>query len=249
MSNLWKQGGNIMAGTSMKKKLSLGVILWVLFWSPGFAQDAFIQGEEYFLLNKPEAALPFLESSLAEDPANIRAGLYLGISYQQLNRLDDAIAVFRKILPRGGDEAARIAFNLGNLYYSKGNMNYAEQYYTQAIEADPAYASAYLNRANALVQAGSLKDAISDYELYLSLEPRSSKRSRIEQLIAFIKEEFAAEERRRIEAEAAARAEAERKQRLLDDISASLQAAAEESTGLSAGTEEVLGYDDAFELE
>ncbi|MDR2630719.1 MAG: tetratricopeptide repeat protein [Spirochaetaceae bacterium] len=215
----------------------------------GFAQDAFTQGETCFLLNKPEEAIPFLELSLAEDPANTRAGLYLGISYQQLDRLDDAIAVFRKILPRGGDETARIAFNLGNVYYIKGSMNYAGQYYTQAIEADPAYASAYLNRANAMVQAGSLKDAISDYELYLSLEPRSPKRPRIEQLVAFIKEEFAAEERRRIEAEAAARAEAERKQRLLDEISASLQAAAEESTGLSAGTEEVLGYDDAFELE
>lgn len=225
------------------------MMLWVLFLFRGFAQDAFTQGEEFFLQNKPQEALPFLEASLAENPANIRAGLYLGISYQQLNRLDDAIAVFRKILPRGGDEAARIAFNLGNLYYSKGDMNYAGQYYTQAIEADTAYASAYLNRANALVQAGSLKDAISDYELYLSLEPRSPKRSRIEQLVASVKEEFAAEERRRIEAEAAARAEAERKQRLLEEISASLQAAAEESTGLSAGTENVLGYDDAFELE
>jgi tetratricopeptide (TPR) repeat protein len=238
-----------MAGTGMKKKFGLGVFLWGVCLARVFAQDAFTQGEEYFLLNKPQEALPFLEISLAEDPANIRAGLYLGISYQQLNRLDDAIAVFRKILPRGGNETARIAFNLGNLYYSKGNLNYAGQYYTQAIEADPAYASAYLNRANALVQDGSLKDAIADYELYLSLEPRSSKRPRIEQLVAVIKEEFAAEERRRIEAEAAARAEAERKQRLLDEISASLQAATEESTGLSAGTEEVLGYDDAFELE
>lgn len=231
------------------KRFGLGLILWALFLSQGFAQNAFTQGEAYFLQNKPQEALSFLELSIAEDPANIRAGLYLGISYQQLDRLDEAIAVFRKILPRGGDETARIAFNLGNVYYSKGNVNYANQYYTQAIEADPAYASAYLNRANALVQAGSLKDALSDYELYLSLEPRSPKRFRIEQLAAYIKAEFAAEERRRIEAEAAARAEAERKQRLLDDISASLQAAAEESTGLSAGTEDVLGYDDAFELE
>jgi tetratricopeptide (TPR) repeat protein len=231
------------------KRFGLSLILGGLFLSQGFAQNAFTQGEEFFLQNRPQEALSFLELSMAEDPANVRAGLYLGISYQQLDRLDEAIAVFRKILPRGGDEIARIAFNLGNVYYSKGNVDYANQYYTQAIEADPAYASAYLNRANALVQAGSLRDAISDYELYLSLEPRSPKRLRIEQLVAYIKEEFAAEERRRIEAEAAARAEAERKQRLLDEISASLQAAAEESTGLSAGTEDVLGYDEAFELE
>ncbi|MDR1108758.1 MAG: tetratricopeptide repeat protein [Spirochaetaceae bacterium] len=229
------------------KRLCLGLGLWGLFLSPAFAQDT--RGEELFLLNKPQEAVPLLELSLRENPANIRAGLYLGISYQQLDLPDDAIAVFLKILPRGGDETARIAFNLGNLYYTKGNIPYAQGYYTQAIQADPAYASAYLNRANILLEAGAVAEAVSDYERYLSLEPRSPKRPRIEQLLLFIKEEIAAEERRRVEADRAVRAEAERKQRLLDEISASLQAAAEETTGLSAGAEDVLGYDEQFELE
>jgi murein tripeptide amidase MpaA len=74
-------------------------------------------------------------------------------------------------------------------------------------------------------------------------------------LVAVIKEEFAAEERqrvleeqRRLEAEAQAKAEAERKRRLLEEVSASLQAAAEETQGLSAGSEGMLNYEGEFEL-
>jgi tetratricopeptide (TPR) repeat protein len=201
------------------------------------------------MLNKPAEALPFLESAAAEDPANVRAFLYLGMSYFQLERLDEAIAVYRRVLPRAGAESARIAFNLGNAYYVKEEMILAEQFYTQAIDTDGAFSSAYLNRANTRVRTGSLREALADYERYLALETRSPKRPQVEGIMAFIREEFAAEERRRIQAEAEAAAEAERKRRLLEDVSASLQSAAEESEGLSAGAEDVLDYAGEFELE
>lgn len=229
--------------------LVLGLALFLGGAGGGFAQNAFSRGEEFFVRNKPQEALAYLEAATAEDPAHVRAFLYLAMTYEQLGRIEDAIAVYRKILPRGGAETARIAYNLGNAYYNSGNTSFAAQYYTQAIEADPAYASAYLNRANTLIQTGSLQEAVLDYEFYLSLEPRSPQRSRIEELIALIREEFAEAERRRIREEEAARAEAERKRRLLEEVSASLQAAAEETQGLSAGAEEVQGYEGEFELE
>jgi len=213
------------------------------------AQTSFAKGEELFMQNKPQEALKYLESAVSEDPAHVQAFLYLGITYLQLNRLDDAIATYKKILPRGGDETARIAFDLGNAYYMKGSPDLAQQYYTQAIEADSSYSSAYLNRANALVKSGNLTDALSDYETYLSMEPGSPKREEVVKLMAFIREEFAAAERRRAMAEEAAKAEAERKKRLLDEVTGSLQAAAEDSKGLSAGTEDVQDYDNEFELQ
>jgi tetratricopeptide (TPR) repeat protein len=214
-----------------------------------YAQDAFSMGEEFFMQDKAAEALPLLEAASVEDPANIKSFLYLGIIYLQLDRLDDAIAVYLKALPAGGEEASRIAYNLGNAYYSKGDAALAEQYYTQAIETDPLYASAYLNRANTLVRAGNPRDAIPDYRQYLSLEPGSLKRPQVERLIGFITEEAAEEERRRILAEAQARAEEERRRRLLEEVSASLQAAAEDSRGISSGSEDVLHYEGEFELE
>ncbi|GHV93327.1 hypothetical protein AGMMS50268_38300 [Spirochaetia bacterium] len=213
------------------------------------ALDDFARGEELFMQNKPREALAFLENTITEDPSHIKACLYLGIAYQQLDMLDEAIAVYRKILPRAGSEAPRVAYNLGNVYFTKGNTVFAEQYYTQAIEADPSFASAYLNRGNTRIRTGALKSAISDYEIFLALEPHSPKRSRVDQVVTFIREEAAAEERRKALAEQIAREEAERRQRMLDEVAASLQSAAEENKGLSAGSEDVLGYDGEFELE
>jgi tetratricopeptide (TPR) repeat protein len=216
---------------------------------PLWGQNNFTRGEELFLQNKPREALSFLEAAAVEEPAHVQAYYYLGMAYQQLNRVDDAITAYRKILPQAGAEAARIAYNLGNAYYTKGNSTAAQEFYTQAIETDPSYASAYLNRANTRIKAGSYQEAIPDYQVYLILEPRSAKRSRIEQLISYIEEEYAAGERRRILAEEQARQEAERKQRLLEEVSASLQSAAEGIRGISSGTEEVEGYEGEFELE
>jgi tetratricopeptide (TPR) repeat protein len=235
----------------MKHILLKFVISGMVFFAafPAVSQSNFNRGEELFMLNKPQEALVFLENAVAEDPAHVTAFYYLGMVYQQLGRIDEAIAVYRKILPRAGNETARVAYNLGNVYYMKGNISFAEQFYSQALEADPVFSPAYLNRANARIKNGSLKEAVVDYELYLSLEPTSPKKPEIQRLIAFIREEFAAGERRKLLAEEAARAEAERRQRLLEEVSASLQSAAEDSQGLSSGAEDVLGYEGEFELE
>jgi tetratricopeptide (TPR) repeat protein len=217
--------------------------------SRGEASPDFRQGEELFLRNRPAEAVAFLEKTNAAEPANITAALYLAMAYEQLGRADNAIAVYKRILPIGGEYTALIAFNLGNVYYAKGTAVFAEQFYTKAIEIDPGYASAYLNRANTRIKTGALKDAVPDYQLYLALEPASSKRPQIERLISLIEEEAAAAERRRLAAEAAAQAEAERRQQLIDDVSASLQAAAEETQGFTAGSEDLTGYEGEFELE
>lgn len=233
----------------MKKRVLL-IVCFIMLGSLLFAQTSFARGEELFLQNKPQDALSFLERAVLEDPAHVQASLYLGIAYQQLDRFDEAIAVYRKILPRAGTQTALVSFNLGNVYFSRGNAVFAEQYYSQAVSADPVFASAYLNRANSRIKNGKIQESIPDYEQYLSLEPNSPKRSQIESLIAFIQNEAVAAEQQRIMAEAAARAEAERRQRLLDEVSASLQAsAAEHAQGLSAGAESVEGYEGAFELE
>jgi len=213
------------------------------------AQNSFTRGEELFMQNKPQEALTFLETATSEDPAHVQAFVYLGIVYQQLNRLDSAIDTYNKILPRAGNEAARIAYNLGNVYFAKGDPAMARRFYTRAIETNPSFASPYLNRANSLVKNGELKDALNDYEAFLGLEPNSPKRAEVMKLMAFIRNEFAAAEQRRIMEEEAARAEQDRRRRLLEEVSGSLQAAAEDSRALSAGTEDVQGYSGEFELE
>jgi len=181
--------------------------------------------------NRPQEALRYLEAAVDEDPLHVQAFLYLGMVYLQINRLDDAIAVYTRILPRGGAETARIAFNLGNAHFARGDAETARQYFTRAIEANPSFASAYLNRANMQVRTGDLAAAVTDYQRYLSLMPASPQREQIQRLIAFIHEEFAAEEQRRIIAEEAERLEAER---LAAAAIAAEEAAREEAQRLEA---------------
>jgi len=199
--------------------------------------------------NRPREALRYLEAAISEDPAHVRAFLYLGIVYLQIDRVDDAITTYSNILPRGGAETGRIAFNLGNAHFIRGDPASARRYFTQAIEINPSFAPAHLNRANALIRTGDLAEAVADYRAYLSLDPASPQRDAILRLIAFIEEEFAAEEQRRIAAEEFARAEAERRRLLLQEVSDSIHAVVEGSQGLSVGIGSVQDFDAEFELE
>ena len=238
-------------------KIVIMLLFSVLFTvCPVFSQGAstggsadFTQGEALFIQNKPTEALPLLEKAFVANQDFLEGALYLAMCYEQLEKFDEAITIYRKILPESGEKTALVACNLGNLYFKKGSNSFAEQYYTQAIRTNPAYSSAWLNRANVRVKTGSLRDAIPDYEHFLRLVPASPKRPQIEKLVSLIQEEFAAEEIRKLMAEESARAETERRQRLIDEVSASLQAQADEAEGIAAGAEDLSGYELEFELE
>jgi tetratricopeptide (TPR) repeat protein len=231
-------------------KRALGALCFVCLVAGGLSgQSSFAQGEDLFLRNKPQEALVSLEAAIAENPDQVRAYLYLALAYQQLGRLEEAIVIYRRALPIAGPDTALLAYNMGNACYAQGNITLAEDLYTQALEANPGYAAAYLNRGNARLTREALQDALYDYEAFLNLEPGSAKRSRIEQLVSAIRADFAAAERERILAEARAAAEADRKRRILEEAAASLQSAAEDTRGLSSGSEGALGYEGEFELE
>jgi tetratricopeptide (TPR) repeat protein len=231
------------------KKIFFAV--WLCFFAAGwgFSQDNFARGEELFMRNNPQEASIYPLNAINENPGHVRAFLYLGIAYEQTGRIDEAAAVYREVLYRAGELTANVACNLGNLYFKKGSLPDAEAAYTRAIEADRAYAPAYLGRANTRLKQDALQNAVADYEQYLRLEPRSPQRAAIERLVAYIRAEAAETERQRRVAEETARVEAERRQRLLDEVSASLTGAAGSSQGLSSGAENVEGYEGEFELE
>ena len=261
----------------MLKKVSI-VCIWLLLTVFCHGQSNFTKGEELLMQNQPEQAAPFLEVAIVDEPARIPAWLYLGIVYEQLGRYDEAVAIYRRILPLAGNLSANVANNLGNVYFQRGNNEDAERFYSQAIGFDSVFPYAYLGRANTRIKAGNMQDAVSDYEQYLTLDPRSSQRDNIERLISVIRSEIAAAEMKRILAEEEERrvaeenrkiaeerqrvieeeerrvAEesrrlAEERQRLLDSVSASLQSAADYSRGLSSGAEGIEVYEGEFVLD
>jgi len=267
------------------KKSFLAVFLSAFTAAWAFGQAPFDQAQALFMQNRPREAVSYLELAVAADPSNVTAFLYLGIVYEQLGMLDEAITVYRQVLGRAGHLTANVANNLGNVFFRRGLFEDAEAMYAQAISADRTFAAAHLGRANIRLQRGELNEAVADYQQYLIFAPSSPQRPQIEQLINHIRGEFAEIERQRVAAEQAAqlaaiqaerqrmaaeeaarmavieaermrlaaeeaaRLEAERRQRLLDDIAASLQAAAEGSQGMAVGAEGLERFEGEFELE
>ena len=214
-----------------------------------YGQSNFSRGEERLMQNKPSEALILLENAVADEPSNVTAYLYLGIVYEQLGRHDEAISVYKRVLPIAGNMSANVANNLGNVYFQKGDASSAEQFYTQAVTSNASFGKAWLGRANTRIKAGNLREAAADYEHYLTLEPNSSQRPKIEQMVNLIRAEAAAEERKKIIAEEEERMRAEERQKLLSEVSASLQSAADSSQGISSGAESVESYNGEFELQ
>ncbi|MBN2874169.1 MAG: tetratricopeptide repeat protein [Spirochaetales bacterium] len=213
------------------------------------ASDFAEAGLKLFMQNKPLEAIPVLEKAASESGADEKLALYLGIAYQQAGRWDDAIAAFRRGLTSSVNYRHQFLFNIANSFFAQERNAFALEYYDQCVQVRSDYAPAYLNRANAKMRTGDHAGAVSDYSLYLSLDPSSAQAESIRKLIDLLGARAAEADRQKAEAEARAMAEAQAKQAIRDEVSRSLLEAAETTTNLSAGSGDVQGYEFDMSLD
>ncbi|MCK4542719.1 MAG: tetratricopeptide repeat protein [Spirochaetales bacterium] len=207
------------------------------------------QGEEYFMSNRPEEALPLLEVALNADPGNEKIYLYLGIVYEQLNQRDKAIAVLQRGVKIATRYKGKFYFNIGNNFFYKNQNTLAEEMYSQAITTNPAYADAYLNRANTRLRQENQEGALTDYRVYLSLSPNAPQREDIEALIEILSRWIQDTEARRLAEEAERKALEERQKALLADVLNTLSNAGEDTENLSADTGEIEYETEEFDID
>ncbi len=247
----------------------LMVFFFIMLPLASFSQS-FDEGEALFRSNQPELAIPQFQRSLLDGSSKPSVYNYLGIAYMQTGEIQKALDTFLEGTAIAGSDRRSLYYNAGNAAYVLKDFDKAKEYFSYAIVADSAYANAYLNRANTSVQLTTYTEAIEDYTNYLLLDPNTVQYSEVERMIAALQSELLfqeqeaerlaaeqkrlEEEQRRIEEEqkrlAAEKAaeEAARRQRILAEVSASLQAG--EATNLSAGTEGGLDYEyEEAELE
>jgi tetratricopeptide (TPR) repeat protein len=207
------------------------------------------RGIQLFVENKPAEAAPVLELASRQSGADELVFLYLGIAYLQLSRYDDALAAFRRGMAVAVAYRHLFHFNIGNTFFMQNRNAFALDSFTQAIAANSAYAPAYLNRANVQMRLGDTSAAVSDYGLYLSLDPGSSQAGEIRRLLDILNSKIATAMQQ--EALAKARKEAEEKARaeLMASVTQSLLDAATATTNLSAGSAGVEGYSEVFSLD
>jgi len=217
--------------------------------------DYYSEGVQLFREGKMEEAIPLLYNASLQKEVDGKVFLYLGLSYQQTGKYADAIsALMRGVSVQGTDKKA-LFFNAGNVYFLQKLFQQAEGMYSRALETDSSWAPAYLNRANSRVEMGSYEGAVEDYSTYLMLDPASWQEPSIRQLISLLSGEIKAkkdaevrDEAARIAREAESAAQAERMRKLMDEVSSSLQSV-DEASIFSAGSEDVLDYNEEGQLE
>jgi tetratricopeptide (TPR) repeat protein len=213
------------------------------------AEGAFDDGERLYRENKPAAAVPLLEQAILAPGTDQRAWLYLSNCYQQLGRVDEASAVLRKGLAQATTLKYLYYFNLGTNFILQNKYTFASDMLSQAIDSNGAYSPALLLRANVRLSLKDYANAKADYLHYLDLEPASPQRASIEEIIKRLDAGIAEADKAAAVAEAKKQADGAAKQQLMDQMSASLKAAADETTSISAGAGNVQGYGDELKLD
>ncbi len=185
-----------------------------------FASDAYETGYNLFTTNKPAEAIPYLETALNDLAVSPSVYVYLGIAYYQTGKYPESLDIFKRGLSASGTNKRIIAFNAGNSAYAMRDYATAEEMFSLASVADPAFAAPVLNRANARLSQDKLQGALEDYQRYLVLDPYSSQRAEVEAIIRALqgemvyreeeKERLAQEEQRMKEEEARIQAENQR---------------------------------------
>ena len=224
----------------------------LMFFIPGiniYSETLFEKGEALFLENKLQEASAVLEGALEKDPNNSRIMLYLGFSYAGLKNYEKSIEMFKNGARTSVSEKDKFYYNAGNMYYISGKYTLAEDMFTQAIRYNGSNTASYLNRANSRLKMMNKSEALSDYRLFLNLEPENYQKESIEKLISLLEGEITSDRIKKEEEEARKIAEEERRKALLEDILNSLEDVGSETKNISAESEKIEDYEEELELE
>ncbi len=114
------------------------------------------------------------EDVVAKSPKKARAHMQLGVAYNAVGRLDDAIRE-HKIAIKKNPGFYRTYYNLGNVYLKQGEYDKAITQFGKALSIRPDFKQAYYNLGIAYKETGRLREAAQAWELALMLDPGYSR--------------------------------------------------------------------------
>ena len=106
-----------------------------------------------------EEAKKLILSALPSHQNDPALWFYLGASYNGLNQLDQAIDAFEKAHKLAPDQA-QVNFDLGLVYWRKGNIGKAKEAYSRGLAQDVSDQGALQNYALLLMKTGESENAI-----------------------------------------------------------------------------------------
>jgi protein O-mannosyl-transferase len=114
------------------------------------------------------------EQAVLVNPGNWLALNNLGITYNKMEKPQEAIECFKKALLKKPVFVEALN-NLAGTLVKTGHMEEALAYYCKAIEVMPGFSGTYYNLAVALESSGQLKEAEKNYEMALRINPRNAE--------------------------------------------------------------------------
>jgi tetratricopeptide (TPR) repeat protein len=126
-----------------------------------------------------------LRQAVQQDPRDGALWFHLGVSCTEINELDEAITAFehaRVLAPAQADTY----FNLGLVYWKKGNVNKAKESYRAGLALRPKETSALQNYSLLLMKTGDYKAAIAPLQ-NLKNDPKLGISSRAALIECYLK--------------------------------------------------------------
>lgn len=127
--------------------------------------DAVLQaGVANLELRRFEAARVHLEAYVAAEPGNGWGQLALGEAYMALSLPLKAIAAFENATSGNGPQRAEALSHLGQVHYSLGQYDKAEQFINQSLSVEPQNATALFAKGRLRLDAGLWQQAWSLFD-------------------------------------------------------------------------------------
>lgn len=126
-------------------------------------------GQSYFMAGKTEKAIEKF-NSLLDIEKSARSYSFLGLSYRNLGRFDEAKTYFQRGLALDSHSATCL-FNLGFIAERQGDAATAERYFLDTLKYNPKYSDALLELANIKSAAKKLPEAEELLRRYVKVAP------------------------------------------------------------------------------
>ncbi len=117
--------------------------------------------------------LTLYQSAVTAYPESAKMQHALGDALSERGRISDAETAYKNAL--SVRESALTYNNLGNLYAATARFKHATDAYQKAVEIEPDYIEAYMNKGLAAMQAGQITDAHSAFERAAILDPTNAE--------------------------------------------------------------------------
>ena len=133
--------------------------------------DAFVETGRLLAAKRNLLCIEYFNKALKINTTSTEVIYFVGKFYQDNKRIPQAIDAYNKLLTIDKKNKNAL-FNLGAIHYLYlKDLEKAKGYFTQAIDADPEYAEAYLARGICFEELKDAANAEADYKMAIQTKP------------------------------------------------------------------------------